>query len=67
MVGHIQIALGSGAMGVRVTTMVKPWVVKAEKPTAPDLSLTPSLLRGGSSFSRRRDLVFVVNPKGLSL
>ncbi|KAF3441567.1 hypothetical protein FNV43_RR15481 [Rhamnella rubrinervis] len=50
-------------MGVRVP-MVKPWVVKAEKPMAPDLSPDGSILRCGSSFSRRRDLVFVVNPQG---
>lgn len=64
--GYFQIALGGGGMGVRVP-MAKPWVLKAEKPMAPDLSADRSISRGGSSSSRRRDLVFVVNPQGLSL
>ncbi|KAJ8900654.1 hypothetical protein K2173_025431 [Erythroxylum novogranatense] len=41
--------------------MAKSWVVRAEHPMAPDLSI----LRGGaSSSSPHRDLVFIVNPKG---
>ncbi|XP_015899659.3 sphingoid long-chain bases kinase 2, mitochondrial isoform X1 [Ziziphus jujuba] len=63
MMGYFQIAVGGGIMGVRVP-MVKPWVIKAEKPMAPDIFSDSSILRGGSSSSRRRDLVFVVNPQG---
>lgn len=60
------IALGGGVVGVRVS-MAKSWVIKAEQPTVSDLSTERSILGGGSSFSRRRNLVFIVNPRGLSL
>ncbi|KAL5572927.1 hypothetical protein UlMin_022524 [Ulmus minor] len=49
---------------MNVSSMAKPWAMKAEQPTVPDLSAERSILGGGSSFSRRRDLVFVVNPQG---
>ncbi|PON97320.1 Diacylglycerol/lipid kinase [Trema orientale] len=65
--GFYQIALGGGGgVSLRVS-MAKSWVLKAEQPTVPDLSAERSILGGGSSFSRRRDLVFIVNPRGLSL
>ncbi|TQD74051.1 hypothetical protein C1H46_040407 [Malus baccata] len=54
------IAVGGG---VRVS-MATPWAVRAELPKAPDLCADRSILRSGSSSSRRRDLVFVVNPSG---
>lgn len=48
--------------------MAKPLVFRAEQPMAPDLSADRSIYPGGhSSTSRRRDIVFVVNPRGLSL
>lgn len=46
----------------------KPFVTRADHPIAPDLSADRSIFhRGSSSFSSssgRRDLVFVVNPRG---
>lgn len=45
----------------------KPFVTRAEQPIAPDLNADRSIFhRGSSSFSSsgRRDLVFVVNPRG---
>lgn len=64
VMGYYQIALGSGILGMR-TSMVKSWAIKAEQPTVPDLSADRSILGGGSPVSsRRRDLVFVVNPRG---
>lgn len=63
-----QIAFGSGIAAVRVPMAKPSWaVVRAELPKAPDLFAERSIPRGGSSSSRRRDLVFVVNPKGLFL
>lgn len=63
-----QIAFGSGIAVVRVPMAKPSWaVVRAELPKAPDLFAERSIPRGGSSSSRRRDLVFVVNPKGLFL
>lgn len=45
--------------------MAKPLVFRAEQPMAPDLSADRSIYPGGhSSTSRRRDIVFVVNPRG---
>ncbi|XP_048448069.1 sphingoid long-chain bases kinase 2, mitochondrial-like isoform X2 [Pyrus x bretschneideri] len=44
--------------------MATSWAVRAELPKAPDLCADRSILRNGSSSSRRRDLVFVVNPSG---
>lgn len=44
--------------------MAKPSVFRAEHPMAPDLSPDRSISRGAASSSRRRDLVFVVNPRG---
>ncbi|KAB2625628.1 sphingoid long-chain bases kinase 2 [Pyrus ussuriensis x Pyrus communis] len=45
-------------------SMATSWAVRAELPKAPDLCADRSILRNGSSSSRRRDLVFVVNPSG---
>ena len=61
-----QIAFG------RVSMAAKPSVFRADNPLPPDLSTDRSIYRrggagGSSSASRRRDLVFVVNPRGLSL
>ncbi|KAH7513078.1 hypothetical protein FEM48_Zijuj12G0158300 [Ziziphus jujuba var. spinosa] len=47
MMGYFQIAVGGGIMGVRVP-MVKPWVIKAEKPMAPDIFSDSSILRGAN-------------------
>lgn len=46
--------------------MAKPSVFRAEHPMALDLSPNP-ISHGAASSSRRRDLVFVVNPRGFSL
>ena len=54
-----QIAFG------RVAMAAKPSVFRADHPLPPDLSTDRSIYP--SSASRRRDLVFVVNPRGLSL
>ncbi|KAL8260762.1 hypothetical protein R6Q59_024811 [Mikania micrantha] len=43
-----------------VPMVVKPLFLRAQQPLAHDLSSTSP----GSSSSRRRDLVFVVNPRG---
>ncbi|XP_022147219.1 sphingoid long-chain bases kinase 2, mitochondrial [Momordica charantia] len=54
------------ALGASMAT--KPFVTRAEQPIAPDLYADRSVFhRGSSSFSSssgRRDLVFVVNPRG---
>ncbi|XP_050947939.1 sphingoid long-chain bases kinase 2, mitochondrial isoform X2 [Cucumis melo] len=54
------------ALGSSMAT--KPFITMAEQPTAPDLYVDRSTFhRGSSSFSSssgRRDLVFVVNPRG---
>lgn len=56
-----QIALGR-------VEMAKPSVFRAEQLMPLDLSTDRSIYRGGhSSTSPRRDIVFVVNPRGLSL
>ncbi|XP_052171695.1 sphingoid long-chain bases kinase 2, mitochondrial isoform X2 [Diospyros lotus] len=46
--------------GRTVAEMAKPSFLRAEMPIAPDLHA----VRGGSSSSSRRDLVFIVNPRG---
>lgn len=50
-----------------VSTLSKPWFLRAELPMSSDLSLHRSIPHGGSSSSSpsRRDLVFIVNPRGL--
>ncbi|CAK9328818.1 unnamed protein product [Citrullus colocynthis] len=54
------------ALGPSMAT--KPFITRAEQPIAPDLYADRSIFhRGSSSFSSssgRRDLVFVVNPRG---
>ncbi|OMP00339.1 hypothetical protein COLO4_12763 [Corchorus olitorius] len=55
---YYQIAVSVGAR----FSMAKPSVLRAEHSMAPDLSSDSSVFRGVSS--RRRDLVFVVNPQG---
>ncbi|OMO64403.1 hypothetical protein CCACVL1_21784 [Corchorus capsularis] len=55
---YYQIAVSVGAR----FSMANPSVLRAEHSMAPDLSSDSSVFRGGSS--RRRDLVFVVNPRG---
>ena len=53
-------------VGMRVS-MAKSWDnIKAEQPTVPHLSAPSerSILGSGPSFSRRRNLVFIVNPQG---
>ncbi|GLU00713.1 hypothetical protein SLE2022_180600 [Rubroshorea leprosula] len=44
--------------------MANASIFRAEHRMAPDLSPDRSISRGGASSSRRRDLVFVVNPRG---
>ncbi|GLT71118.1 hypothetical protein SLA2020_431590 [Shorea laevis] len=58
---YYQIAFGR--VGV---AMAKPSGFRAEQPLAPDLSADRSIHLGGpsSSTSPRRDIVFVVNPRG---
>ncbi|XP_022757440.1 sphingoid long-chain bases kinase 2, mitochondrial-like isoform X2 [Durio zibethinus] len=53
------------SVGARFS-MANPSALRAEHSMAPDLSSDHSVFRGGSSSSpiRRRDLVFVVNPRG---
>ncbi|KAL3814811.1 hypothetical protein ACJIZ3_016079 [Penstemon smallii] len=48
---------------VAIVPMAKPSFIGAEQPLAPDLAADRTILRG-SATSRRRDLVFVVNPRG---
>ncbi|KAL0347785.1 UNVERIFIED_CONTAM: Sphingoid long-chain bases kinase, mitochondrial [Sesamum calycinum] len=43
--------------------MAKPSFIRAEQPMAPDLAADRAILGGGGA-SRRRDIVFVVNPRG---
>ncbi|KAK9202286.1 hypothetical protein WN944_017496 [Citrus x changshan-huyou] len=59
MICSSQFALG------RAPPMAKPSVFRAEHPMALDLSPNP-ISHGAASSSRRRDLVFVVNPRGAS-
>ncbi|KAK4476618.1 hypothetical protein RD792_015778 [Penstemon davidsonii] len=59
---------GGGSCGlefwaVAIVPMAKPSFIGAEQPLAPDLAPDRTIL-GGSATSRRRDLVFVVNPRG---
>nr|XP_009776274.1 PREDICTED: sphingoid long-chain bases kinase 2, mitochondrial isoform X2 [Nicotiana sylvestris] len=50
---------------VAVALARNPSLIRAEQPMASDLSSTDcTALRGGASLRRRRDLVFVVNPRG---
>ncbi|KAF4386668.1 hypothetical protein F8388_006623 [Cannabis sativa] len=64
MMGFYQIALGGGGVHGVGVSMAKSCLMNAEQPTVPDLSTERSILGSGSSFSRRRDLVFIVNPRG---
>ncbi|KAM5555462.1 hypothetical protein ABKV19_023405 [Rosa sericea] len=65
MGGINQIALGCGIATVRLPMAKPSWaVVRAELPKAPDLYADRSVSISGPSSSRRRDLVFVVNPSG---
>lgn len=49
--------------GLSFVAMAKPSVIRAEQPLAPDLS-ADSILASSTPSSRRRDIVFVVNPRG---
>lgn len=50
--------------GVVVAMARNPSLIRAEPPMASDLTSSDcTLLRGGASL-RRRDLIFVVNPRG---
>ncbi|KAI3444500.1 hypothetical protein Pfo_001165 [Paulownia fortunei] len=46
-----------------IVPMAKPSFIRAEQPLAPDLATDRTVLSGGAT-SRRRDIVFVVNPRG---
>ncbi|GFP91484.1 sphingoid long-chain bases kinase 2 mitochondrial [Phtheirospermum japonicum] len=48
---------------VAIVPMAKPSFIRAEQPLAPDLAADRTALSGGAT-SRRRDIVFVVNPRG---
>ncbi|KAG8386893.1 hypothetical protein BUALT_Bualt03G0196200 [Buddleja alternifolia] len=48
---------------VAVMAMAKPSFIRAEQPYAPNLVADRTTVRGGAT-SRRRDMVFVVNPRG---
>lgn len=48
---------------VATVPMAKPSIIRAEQPLASDLAIDRAITRSSSS-SRRRDLVFVVNPRG---
>lgn len=50
---------------VAIVPMAKPSFIRAEQPLAPDLA-SDRTVGGGGATSRRRDIVFVVNPRGLS-
>lgn len=52
------------ACAVAIVPMAKPSFIRAEQPLAPDLASDRTL--GGGATSRSRDIVFVVNPRGLS-
>lgn len=60
MICCYQIGLGG------IVSIAKSFVFRAELPMASGLSSDPSISRGGA-LSRRRDLVFVVNPRGFYL
>ncbi|KAL9359988.1 hypothetical protein Peur_048111 [Populus x canadensis] len=70
-----QVSLGGGIVAVAassfpVNSKLKPFpALKAElpKPMASDLSPDRSIFHDASSSSPRRDLVFIVNPRGFSL
>lgn len=49
--------------GIGLVAMVKPSFLRAEQSMAPDLSADRTVSRGGAS-PHRRDLVFIVNPRG---
>ncbi|GER57423.1 diacylglycerol kinase family protein [Striga asiatica] len=44
--------------------MAKPSLIRAEQPLPPDLSMDRAALGGWAAASGRRDIVFVVNPRG---
>ncbi|CAK9156729.1 unnamed protein product [Ilex paraguariensis] len=48
---------------IAVVAMAKPSFIRAEEPLVPDLS-TERGVYGGGAHIRRRDIVFVVNPRG---
>lgn len=48
---------------VATVPMAKPSIIRAEQPLASDLAIDRAITRSSAS-SRRRDLVFVVNPRG---
>ncbi|KAK4761663.1 hypothetical protein SAY87_029547 [Trapa incisa] len=65
MACYCQIALGGSSW--RVATTAKPFALRGEQPLAPDLPFDSTLSRSNGvqlSSSRRRDLVFVINPRG---
>ncbi|KAL7158804.1 hypothetical protein ABFS83_02G167300 [Erythranthe nasuta] len=47
---------------VAIVPMAKPSFIRAEQPLAPDLASDRAI--SGGATSRRRDIVFVVNPRG---
>lgn len=52
---------------VAIIPMAKPSFIRAEQRLAPDLAADRTAGRGGGgsgATSRRRDIVFVVNPRG---
>lgn len=49
--------------GIAAVAMAKPSIIRAEQPLASDLAADRIVSRSEVSY-RRRDLVFVVNPRG---
>ncbi|CAK9177217.1 unnamed protein product [Ilex paraguariensis] len=49
--------------GIAVVAKAKPSFIRAEQPLVPDLSTERGVYGGGAPI-RRRDIVFVVNPRG---
>ncbi|KAL6495521.1 Sphingoid long-chain bases kinase 2, mitochondrial [Orobanche gracilis] len=52
------------SFAVAIVPMAKPSIIRAERPLAPDFAADRTVLSEGGSTSRRRDIVFVVNPRG---
>uniref|UniRef100_A0A2P2LD30 Bmru protein n=1 Tax=Rhizophora mucronata TaxID=61149 RepID=A0A2P2LD30_RHIMU len=63
---HCQLQIASGG-GIAKPPLVLRADHYQHHPIASDLSPDCSMLLGGSPSSRRRDLVFIVNPRGLLL
>ncbi|KAL6569551.1 Sphingoid long-chain bases kinase 2, mitochondrial [Orobanche minor] len=52
------------SFAVAIVPMAKPSIIRGEQPLAPDFAADRTVLSESGSTSRRRDIVFVVNPRG---